>query len=705
MAGFFDDLEGDSVNYRSIKPLHTVLNNEKDILDWCNEAVEVLKEEATSRTMVQRHHLCAYRGSTISSQKATSRDSERYYRSTKIDKFVVNHLHDMTETKISQLTRLKPNVEIIPTTDDFNDKNAAKAVKLLVNHLWYINDIDDILSRLHRHALIFGETYLFIEWDPNAGDLHPAWVEAQQTGEQLFHLDEQGNPISPIIEPVKIGDISYEQELPWRVLLDMKERMEDVDFCFRIKIKSVEDLKKDYPSKADRINNDRASKAYDTSALDSKNLEDDAIVYVLYHRPTKHLPKGMKVIFTKDVILERLDYPFSHGELPFIRLTDLDIPGQLHGSSRYEMVQPIQNMHNNMSTLLAKNIYLTGHAKWVMPRGACKIEQLANDNTIIQYQGPVPPTMAQVHPNPPEAYAFRESLKAEMGQVYGVHGTSRGAPPPGITAGVALQFLNEQENERATSDITKHNNMVSSIARLSVAVAGDNYKADDGRMLRILGKDNGYMLRFFDTANLQKDYDIRVQNSSYLPETKAARTQRIVETMQYKPNLIPDEQWMELLDFGNSEKMVSIITEAVRASESENEDLLSGQDVADPQEWEDHIIHWRIHTRILQRRAFKEEVPPELRARMIDHIATTEYAMIEKAKVNPLFQAKLAQLDLFPIFYNESGFMPQSAEHQQAMVQGAANAGNPVNNVIPAQEPVSFPGEVIKNNQGGNNGR
>ena len=34
-----------------------------------------------------------------------------------------------------------------------------------------------------------------------------------------------------------------------------------------------------------------------------------------------------------------------------------------------------------------------GHAKWVMPRGACKIESLGNDNTIVQYQGPVPPQM------------------------------------------------------------------------------------------------------------------------------------------------------------------------------------------------------------------------------------------------------------------------------------------------------------------------
>ena len=109
----------------------------------------------------------------------------------------------------------------------------------------------------------------------------------------------------------------------------------------------------------------------------------------------------------------------------------MDVPEVLNGISQYEMVRPIQTMHDNLSTLLAKNIYMMGHAKWVMPRGACKIESLGNDNTIVQYQGPTPPQMIQTQPNPPEAYNFRNMLREEMGQIYGIQGVSRGTPPKG----------------------------------------------------------------------------------------------------------------------------------------------------------------------------------------------------------------------------------------------------------------------------------
>ena len=60
----------------------------------------------------------------------------------------------MTETRISQLSRLKPAVNVLPTNDEYEDRNAAKAVKYLVDHLWYINNIDEIRQKMLRNAFI-----------------------------------------------------------------------------------------------------------------------------------------------------------------------------------------------------------------------------------------------------------------------------------------------------------------------------------------------------------------------------------------------------------------------------------------------------------------------------------------------------------------------------------------------------------------------
>jgi hypothetical protein len=53
---------------------------------------------------------------------------------------------------------------------------------------------------------------------------------------------------------------------------------------------------------------------------------------------------------------------------------------------------------------------------------------------------------------------------------------------------------------------------------------------------------------------------------------------------------------------------------------------------------------------------------------------------------SPLFQAKLAELKLFPIFHHDDASIPYSEEHQAAMVQGQANRGEQVSGVIPGSD-------------------
>ena len=82
------------------------------------------------------------------------------------------------------------------------------------------------------------------------------------------------------------------------------------------------------------------------------------------------------------------------------------------------------------------------------------------------------------------------------------------------------------------------------------------------------------------------------------------------------------------------------MTVSVRAAESENEDIMAGRFVGDPEEFEDHIVHWKTHTKAMQERTFKEECPIEYREEMMEHIAIHEFLMVEKAKTNPAFEAK-----------------------------------------------------------------
>ena len=127
--------------------------------------------------------------------------------------------------------------------------------------------------------------------------------------------------------------------------------------------------------------------------------------------------------------------------------------------------------------------------------------------------------------------------------------------------------------------------------------------------------------------------------------------------------------------------MNTLITAAVKAAESENEDMMAGKPVGDPEEYEDHIVHWKTHVKAIQSRSFKEECPPEYREKVLDHISLHEFIMVEKAKQNPAFEAELATLPLFPIFPN--GFIARSREHMEYVVQGQSNRWEQVTEVVP----------------------
>ena len=684
----YDAFGEEEVNVREkMKPFHKVAEegDDKKTLKWLNQAKDALLDQAQSRTRSQRENLLYYRGIPDAMDRSRPRNSHEK-RLSKVRKFVVNHIFDLTETKVSQMTRIKPNVEVLPTNDEWNDRGAAKAVGLLIKHLWRTNNIDYIVMNMHRFARIFGECYLFVDWNPALGDLHPDYVMARDEG-----IPEITLPDGTVIdvaggEEVRTGDIEYDLEVPWRVLLQRQNDYKDVEYLFRIVLDKTEDLQDTYPEQKEKIKSTDNLKIFEMGDMADRFLEDHTLSFEFWHKGTAELPKGKWIKFTPEALLDNQDHKFTHRKLPIIRHTDLDVPDVLNGVSKYEMIIPLQNMHNNVSSLIAKNIYLMAHAKWMMPRGACRIEQLGNDNTVVQYQGPVPPQMVQVQPNPPEAYAFRDNVKNDMQSVYGSHGVSRGEVPKGVTAASALQFLNELESERATTDISKHTFMVKDIAKMTIAVAGDKYDRDDGRLVRIVGENNKYTIRSFDVANLNKDYDVRLDLSSGLPEQKSAKLQRVLDAMQRAPEMLSPERWQELLDFGDTDKLQSLVTAAVQSADSENEDLLAGREVAPPERYEDQIVHWDAHVKKMQSRAVKEDADPEYRAALEDHIKTHEKIMLDKAKSSPLFQAELAKLKLFPIYYHGNIAAPASKEHQEAMVQGQANRGEQVTGMIPGVE-------------------
>jgi len=700
-TGYFFDSQDDGMDQSYTHPKYPIYSmdlddprNEKDVLSWLLAEMGYLEQENEPRIRVMRRNLALYRG--IQYQDIESRIDARDRgedRANVVRKIVCNHLYDLTKNRGSRLIKFKPAVAILPTNDELSDKVAAKVTKQLLDHIWYVQDFEGkIQNQLVTNALVMGESYLFILWNKDQGDLSPAYVEAKKKypNKKIPLLNEngqitqdaQGNDIY-IDRPVRTGDVDYRVVLASEVLLQKKQKLIDVDYCFVRELVPTAELRQRYPEKADKIK-DLDSQVYDYEKLELRPARSEQVVYTFWHRRSPLMDKGRKIVFIKDCVLENEEIPFSHDQLPFIRFTDVDYPGQLYGVSFYENIKPLTSTYNNITNMLVRNIVLASHPKWMVPAGSVALDRLGNDITIVQYKGPTPPVLATATTVPSDVFAFREKLKEEFQQISGVFGVSRGEPPPGIKAGVALQFLSEQESERYNELVLKYNDLILGIAQMTLAVCGDYYDESDERTVRILGKNNEWMTKFFDVAYLEKDYDIRIQNSSALPRSVAARTQTLLDLNERFPDQFTSEQVIELLDLAQSDKFIDAATVSVRTAQAENEELLkTGEGIVpeeqlSPREYENHIVHWREHTRVLQEYSFKFQTPREAQDRLINHIRATEMLMVEQAASNPLFAQEIQKLALFPMFFKAVPPPPSMAEAapMASMPEGASPGMN-----------------------------
>lgn len=635
MSSFTDGYVTSDEQEKSITPVWVgnAHKSDKKLLEWFNDTYPHLENLNKDRIEGIFNNLLWFTGqydSSLEYRKSSGGNREKQKVSRKVP-LVVNHIFDLTEQRIARLSRFKSNVKALPVNDEFEDKKSAQFADLILKQLNRQNRFDLKLQEIERWNGVFGEMYLNIDWNPKIGD-----------------LDEKGRPL---------GDVKYTLAPPFFKMFDPKRSYDATRWCLEVhEVLHFEEVKKKYgkevkPKKGTSIFN------YDFCADGFHNKgPEDVVVYRFVYPPDEFIPEGVFVLLTEDKILKRYDkYPYSHNKFPFVRLTDIDVPNVLHGVSLFEQLKPIQHNYNKMTALIVRNILLTSHPKIMMPEGAAKIESMGNTATAVTFNGPIAPSIVTFPANPPEVYGFRGTLKEEMEQIGGVFGVSRGAPPPGIRAGIALQFLEEQELQRANTSIEKHNHFVVQVNEMAIGVAGDYYAtgtdASKKRLVRILGPNSQYQTKTLEDVNLSGPYTIQIQNSTALAESRAGRTQRVIDLAQNIPGLLSREQISDLLELGAPEKFYTIATAALRAAESENEDLLRGEPVSLPSESEQHLNHWRTHIIQMQGRFYKEDVPEEIKAQMEEHVAQHENFMLEHALENPEAHLELRSLAGFPLFH------------------------------------------------------
>lgn len=581
---------------------------------------------------------------------------------------IFNHLHDITEQRVSKLSRYKPGFEVVPTNAENNDRVVARLIKTGVEAVDRRVHFEFQMQEIERWASVFGEVFYGIEWNPNIGD-----------------RVKRGS-----IE--RVGDVDCYIKPPWTVLPEPKRSYDDVLWAIDIEsIMQIDEARERFSKPKLEPDNKRNIFSFNSDVEEKR--EDELAIWRVILKPCRYRPEGFIAYIANNTLLEEIDgknekYPYSHNDFPWERHTDIDVPGRLFAQSFYQQIKPIQHVYNKLTSIITRNILLTAHPHIVMPRGAAKIEAFANAPTAIEYIGPTEPKVLAWSSVPQEVFQFRTEVKAEIGQISGIQGVSRGAPPPGARAASMLRFYEEQEEQRASTSIIKHNEFIRRCQLKKASVIGDYYPTTSrDRMIRVMGKENQYLIEKFDGVKISSEYDVIIQNSSGFSTSMAARLEEVKMIMEFAPNSLTVEQIMDVLELKNPQKAYDITTSALKKAEMENELFIDGKMVLAPQPFEDHIVHWRSHVIFLNSPNFME-LPQENRDAFKMHIMTTERLMQEKSIENPSFGQLLATLPGYPVYWKVEA-QPQrlqdQAPVQEPLPQDPA-MGMPPQDMVPLPE-------------------
>lgn len=666
------------------------IDDEDTILSWAKKARDAAVHAAKRRNENLSTNNAIYKGED---RKMGAQSGGTFSHLTEVPQIssaapqtqyvIVNHMHDLTETRVARFSRYRDNLEVLPAqSSESSDKQSARLVKELIKYLRYVTDFKSILATMGRRMILGAEAYMFVEWDPEKGNIIPE-VESslKETGQPPslepatqstadYSAIQGENTVLPPAKPLSeeqwhMGEVSFRVPYTCNIFLDpvVDGDYSKCEWVLERELLHVDVAKKRFPEKAADICEDSFSEADSRTIADMRDEEWDGKTpkgfvwcWYLWHKKNRWLPEGRLIIFTNATLLRNIPHPYTHKGFPCVRLIDMPTDGKLYPTSVFSMARGLNGLLNNMYSMIYRYMVL-GAPKW-MVHDLAAVEPIAlgNDFVALKWRGQIPPKIEAAPPMAGELFAFIAQMKEELRTLMVVFPMAQGNVPPNIRAGVSMLFMDEQENERFDEESKKHNVLVVDAWKLAMEVVRQYYPQDSARKMAVFGTDESYVMKDFDPTLLNTPMEIRLQNAPSLPESKAARTQYLLDIDERKP--LPPDQFYEYLDLGIPEAYTNEITKAKRAADFENEEFFKGGELQDPQSWEDGIAHLMRHYIVLQDKAFRKMQDDRQQA-FLKHVGMTEAFLMEKTFVDfdmsrPVHPGKaelLAQMPMFPAVF------------------------------------------------------
>ena len=475
---------------------------------------------------------------------------------------VQNMIRPLVRAATSTMLRNMPNPEVAAISSDDKSRARAEATQRLTK-AWSRNGVLswDALHRTVSWSKQTGLAFMKVAWDPRLGkaiDTGVTGFEDEQEGGELDELGEEANEIE--FE----GEIATQFVSSTDGLPDPSARSwDEVQHFFHVRLLPVSYLQDRYP--VDFYG--KPSKGWDTGGRSGgeqsryQYLQMNDIGFgssseanaaskaghlaqlnEMWEMPSRRFPKGRLIIFSGDVLIyvgPNLFWPVK-ARIPFIPFFgDNIVPGSLYPDGMIQDIKPIQKTINRTASKMREHLDRVLNSHVLVPNGSGIDVNTWGDKPgqIIRHSKGYKPEFLRPPEMPVSTFNYINDLRDVGSAISGYGDITRGQLPSSDLSGRAISFITENEQVQREPEIVSFRQSVTKVLQQCVWTAKQFYQ--DGKLLKLIGDDGGWVLEQFKSDDYDLDNELILEPYSGAPVSRAMRYSETLE--MYNAGLLGDD--------------------------------------------------------------------------------------------------------------------------------------------------------------------
>jgi hypothetical protein len=527
---------------------------------------------------------------------------------------VTNKCAEAVEAIQANFAAIKLSMIARPIGGDIKNVAAAEVTDKIQPYIYQEHAMDQVLRDMDYWLTVTGNAFLHPHWDKEAarGEIVIPYEECLTCGEVLSPSQLAGpmamcpkcqgtefsnDPIDPETgEPLGersfVGKGRTDALSPFEIAVPpIYREFDDTPVVLHMAWRPKSYFQDRYPEAAKKLvfqktpsersiqllrtlstMNDMSAIPLSFSWGTSQDLEQDGHTeYRLWHKPTRDFPQGLRmtvlgegdgaIILREDDTIKPGPLPYTTRDgrpiMPFIHVGYQPIGGRLWARSPLDLAIQKQDQINQLDCMTQLSLQRMGNPIWLEPKGS-EVKHFTGEPGLVVRYNPMIGQNVKPERIPGEAisnsvFQLRQQYLDDFEQLCGTYDVLKGTKPAGVEAFSALQLLVERGQARLATVFSERGEGVRKWFAIALELAREF--GPTRRVESILSPNGGWTQEYFETAQLDGDVEIVVEDGSQAPKTSLGRRAAIEQANQLRmiDPMDPEQRYTILQGFGLSD--------------------------------------------------------------------------------------------------------------------------------------------------------